>query len=69
MKEKQEREQDMASIKKLRRKTLGREEGGRPGRVTRKPNIVGPCPHRFREQEHWVKPQLTKMLINKASFH
>jgi hypothetical protein len=59
----------MASIKKLRRKTPGREEGGRPGRVTRKPNIVGPSPHWFRAQEHGVKPRLTKMLINKASFH
>jgi hypothetical protein len=43
-------------IKKLRRKTPGREEGGRPGRVTRKPNIVGPCPHRFRAQKHGVRP-------------
>jgi hypothetical protein len=59
----------MASIKQLRRKTPGREEGGRPRRVTRKPNTVGPCPHRFRAQEHGVKPRLTKMLINKASFH
>jgi hypothetical protein len=35
----------MVSIKKLRRKTLGREEGGQTReRVTRRPNIVGPSP-------------------------
>jgi hypothetical protein len=26
------------------------------GKVTRKPNIVGPSPHRFRAQEHGVSP-------------
>jgi hypothetical protein len=56
MYKKQEREQDMVSIKKLRRKTPGREEGGRSGRITRKPNIVGPSPHRFGAEEHGVRP-------------